>query len=129
MRVIDPGHKYALRHLDGDGEEIITYVKREGEKYPGNIGHHPGTNLQDEIRAQIHRVQYLEKQDPHWRNNYIIAAFRDILLNLESRAAERHNRSQLVLWDTISRSGPIETVPVCAHCGHIGCEGGCKSCR
>jgi hypothetical protein len=30
MKVIDAGHKYALAHLDGPGEEVLTFVKREG---------------------------------------------------------------------------------------------------
>jgi hypothetical protein len=30
MRVIDPGHVYGLSQLDGLGEEVLTFVKREG---------------------------------------------------------------------------------------------------
>lgn len=128
MRVIDPGHKYALRHIDGDGEEIITYVKREGLGYPGNVGSHPGTILQEEIRAQIHRMKCLDHQKPHWRNKMIIDHFRRIMENLELRAAERHNRSPHTVMKFVDyANGPhIEDAPYCDKCGHVGCEGGCK---
>lgn len=26
---LDPGHKYALNHLDGSGSEVLTFVKRD----------------------------------------------------------------------------------------------------
>jgi len=38
MQELDRGHKYALRHLDGNEVETLTFVKREGDGYPGNIG-------------------------------------------------------------------------------------------
>lgn len=39
MRVIDAGHFYGLRVLDGfRGEEsFLRFVKREGAKYPRNV--------------------------------------------------------------------------------------------
>lgn len=120
MRVIDPGHKYALRQLDGDGEEIVTYVKREGDKYPGNVGHHPGTNLQEQIRAQIDRVKFLDEQDPCAENKVILVYFRNIIRRLEIRAAKRHGREPNYEWDD-----NIELLPTCPKCGHIGCEGEC----
>ena len=62
MKVIDPGHKYELAHLDGNGHEVLTFVKREGDGYPGNIDHHAGTNLQEVFRAALDRVKYLDNQ-------------------------------------------------------------------
>lgn len=43
MQVIDPGHDYNLATLDGDGSSVrLTFVKREGPGFPGNIGCYPG---------------------------------------------------------------------------------------
>ncbi len=120
VRIIDPGHQYALKHIDGDGEEIITYVKREGDKYPGNSGHHPGTNLQEEWRAQIDRLKYLDMQKPHWANKRAIKNLRENIEALEQRAAEAHGRH----WQS-SRPFHIENEPVCDRCGHIECGGSC----
>jgi hypothetical protein len=44
MRIIDPGHDYILSVYDGEGEQRLTFMKREGPGFPGNIGHYPGTN-------------------------------------------------------------------------------------
>jgi hypothetical protein len=119
MRVIDPGHKYALSHLDGVGEEILTFVKREGVGYPGNVGHYEGTNLQEMIRVGIHRMKYLDNQIHDTTNNDGIEAARDWLWALELRAARRHGRTlEPNLYET------IEHHPVCSHCGHVGCEAG-----
>lgn len=118
MRVIDPGHIYALPHLDGPGEEILTYVKREGPGYPGNIGHHPGTNLQEVMRSEIHRIQYLNNQIKHPGNDEIIWNVRRNIAILENRAAGRHERPR------VNFLTEIELMPVCPECGHIGCSAG-----
>lgn len=118
MRVIDPGHQYALNHLDGNLEELLTFVKREGPKYPGNQGSHPGTNIQECLRAIIDRIKYVDAQIPHWRNKHAIVAMRDVLECLEFRAAERHGR---ILH--LSPGLNIEDEEVCPKCGHIGCIG------
>lgn len=117
MRVIDLGHVYGLKHIDGPGEEILTYVKREGVGYPGNVGHHPGTNLQEVLRAEIHRTQYLNSQEPDPSNMVVISCARTMLLELELRAARRHGRKLFGL------PIEIENIPFCEGCGHIGCEG------
>lgn len=119
MRVIDPGHKYALRHLDGPGEEIVTYVKREGKNYPGNVGSHPGTTLQDEWRAQIHRLWYLDNQKHCHENWACISNLRENIIQLELRAAVRHGRPDPIF------TRQVELMPFCHDCGHIGCEGTC----
>ena len=62
MRVLDPGHRYALRHLDGDGETVLQFVNREGEKYPGNAGACEGTTMQEILRALIDRAAYVNGQ-------------------------------------------------------------------
>lgn len=129
MRVIDPGHKFALPHLDGDGEEIITYVKREGPGYPGNVGHYPGTNLQEGFRAEIARVKYLDQQDRCVENKLILNNLRDCIRLLEERAARRHGRRpdwRLYEKNGLETNDAIEFLPYCLKCGHIGCKGDCK---
>jgi len=69
MKVLDPGHKYELAVLDGDLPVILTYTKRIGDKYPGNEPPaYSGTTLQEEWRAQIDRLRYLNNQESHWVN-------------------------------------------------------------
>ena len=124
MRVIDPGHKYALKHLDGEGEEIITYVKRVGAKYPGNVGCHSGTTLQEEWRAQIHRLRYLDQQEPCNETKICIDQLQLCIMRLEARAARKHGRPAPVEYNDRDLR-IIEDFPVCDNCGHIGCEGNC----
>lgn len=120
MRVIDPGHEYLLNSLDGGEPVLLTFVKREGEGYPGNIGHHPGTNLQEVLRALIERVKYLNNQIPDARNWHVLLYLREALFELEQRAAERHGR---VL--SYFKLDEIEFQLTCSKCGHIGCHGEC----
>lgn len=132
MRVIDPGHVYELEWLDGDpqnfgilgetpSENTLTFVKREGPGYPGNVGHHAGTNLQEVLRAMINRVKYLDAQIKHQNNSGILANLRHSLWLLEQRAAERHGRRLVdITWSE------IESVPTCGYCGHIGCAEACQ---
>lgn len=56
MKVIDPGHVYDLRSLDGEQLNRLVFVKREGPSYPGNVGHYPGTTMQEVLRALIDRL-------------------------------------------------------------------------
>jgi len=123
MKVLDPGHHYELASLDEaqppNGVLLpnrLFFVKREGPGYPGNIGHHAGTNLQEVLRVLIDRVQYLDWQIPDPANQAVIKNLRECILQLELRAAERHGR---VLPDTRL---DIEREPVCNVCGHIGCN-------
>jgi hypothetical protein len=123
MKVLDPGHKYELDRLDGFGKEILTFVKREGALYPGNVGHYEGTNLQEVIRALIDRIKYLDGQIHDDMNSIAVSALRNALFCLESRAAARHGRK-------LSFLDPIELAAVCELCGHIGCSGiGCIGAR
>ena len=126
MRIIDPGHLYALDHLDGNLEELLTFVKREGEGYPGNQGSHPGTNIQEVLRALIDRVKYLQGQIQHDCNLEVINHLRECIRLLEQRAAERHGLDADAL-DYRARIGrAIETLPTCIKCGHVLCEGTCR---
>jgi hypothetical protein len=115
MKVLDPGHRYELIHLDGNDHEILTFVKREGNDYPGNIGHYPGTNMQEVLRVLIDRLRYVNNQIHDNRNLLAIEHLQDAIYLLEERAAARHHR--LVTFEVEG----IELLPTCPKCGHIGC--------
>jgi hypothetical protein len=51
VRVVEPGHTYQLECFDGCEALFLTFMKREGVLYPGNVGMHPGTNIQEVLRA------------------------------------------------------------------------------
>ncbi len=116
MKEIDAGHEYELNSYDGKQPNRLVFVKREGEGYPFNVGHHPGTNCQSVIRALIARVKYLQKQIPCVENQVVIRKLRESLWHFEIRAAQRHGR-QLPDFPI-----EIEAMPTCLTCGHIGCE-------
>jgi hypothetical protein len=104
MKVIDPGHTYALRVLDefsasGEVVQPLVFVKREGPGYPGNVGHHSGTTTQEVLRALIDRAKYVNGQIPDERNDDVIALLRDAIEKLEHRAADRHDRFEIVHGD------------------------------
>lgn len=126
MKVVDPGHVYDLAWLDGpvsyqaSNPDRLVFVKREGPGYPGNSGHHPGTTMQEVLRAIIHRLKYVDAQIPDDRNETALGFLRLAMFNLEHRAAERHGRTLDV--DIIPA---IEDQPTCPKCLHIGCVGEC----
>lgn len=117
MREVDAGHEYLLDSYDGGEPVRLVFVKREGEGYPFNVGHHPGTNCQEAFRALIKRVQYLQRQEPCDENLTSIELLRRLIWLFEMRAARRHNRTLPDL------PVEIEKLPTCPGCGHIGCEG------
>lgn len=126
VEVIDPGHTYALKILDGDdgtwdpSHETLSFVKREGEGYPGNVGHHPGTTTQEVLRALIDRTKYVDNQIPDIANNHVLNHLCAAIWYLEERAARRHGRSFPF------PVGGIEKLPTCPKCNHVGCEGECR---
>lgn len=123
MKVIDPGHFYLLDVLDAppfpgaDHTQRLIFVKREGEGYPGNVGHHEGTNVQEPLRACIDRLEYLDGQIPHRNTQDAIALIKAAVMALEERAAERHGRP--IDFDV------EEAVhgATCGACGHVHCRG------
>lgn len=131
MKIIDPGHVFDLDWLDGkprEGWEFpenrLTFVKREGRNYPGNRGQHPGTNIQEVLRALISRVKYLDNQIPSRHNAAVLHHLRLAILNLEQRAAFRHGRDFPMIDDEV-----IEIHPTCKLCGHIDCHMRCQDHR
>lgn len=129
MRVVDPGHTYALRVLDefsasGEVVQPLVFVKREGPGYPGNVGHHSGTTTQEVLRALIDRAKYVNGQIPDGRNLDAIHHMREAIYALERRAAERHGRLD-EFEELTELKAAIEELPTCAKCNHIGCPGSC----
>ena len=135
MRVLDPGHSYALDALEPAGGrafgQILRFVKRVGEGYPGNEEPpHPGVQTQEVLRALIDRTKYVREQsrqlgdeDSVLDNEDLIEKLREALWILEERAARRHKRP----WPVLGiRDGEIEHAPTCQRCGHVGCEGACE---
>jgi hypothetical protein len=127
VRVLDPGHQYALQHLEADGEEVLTFIKRNGgpvirdEEYPG-------TTTQEAIRACIDRTKYVDALLPCRENELALAGLRQALYWYEARAYRRHvqhiNRLNVMDDESLALPLPfvaheIELLPTCPHCGHI----------
>ena len=126
MKILDPGHRYWLDLLDIEGDqrhgtELLTFVKRQGARYPGNRGHYPGTNCQEVIRALINRVKHLDSQVADAHNEPILRHLRETLWLFESRAAERYGRT----LPPLEEFEAIEEESTCAGCAHIRCNGEC----
>jgi len=120
MKVIDAGHRYELRPFDGGEVQALTFMKREGPGYPGNVGHYGGTNCQEVLRALIDRMEYLQHQISCGETEGALFLLRQALWLFEGRAARRHGR----LFDYPVAA--IENEATCKRCGHIGCVGGCQ---
>lgn len=122
MRVIDPGHHFALDSLDGEIKQTLQFVKRVGDKYPGNEEPaYPGCTSQEVLRALIARAQYVNNQHDHDANRVVIQSCRSALHALELRAAELRGELR-EFWAAVSSSEVwIEHIPVCATCGHVAC--------
>lgn len=120
MREVDPGHVFDLDVLDGrPGEQFrIHFVKREGEKYPGNIGAHSGPTTQEYIRAILARTRYVNRQLPCAENDLVINGCEAILFALENRASRIHGEHL-----DLPTLGSIELLPTCPQCRHINCHG------
>ncbi len=118
MNVIDAGHEYDLDSLDGDQSNRLVFVKREGPKYPGNVGAHPGTTMQEVLRALIDRCEYVNRQMSCWETAMAIGFLKSAVYLFELRAARCHGRTlDAPLEDVVNGVGK------CAKCGHVGCEG------
>lgn len=85
MRVIYPGHRYELDHLDGSGKTILQFISRAPLHAPVE-----GPTNQEVIRALIDRVKVLDAEVP-WSGNEIILHHLRMALTLhECRALLRH---------------------------------------
>jgi hypothetical protein len=116
IKVIGPGHVYMLPSLDGDVPQVLTFVKREGEKFPGNVGAHPGTTMQYVLRAVLDRITYLQGQIPCDENLMISNNLQNCLYLLEHRAARRHGCNPDSITQYQASYGQM-----CPTCGHVTC--------
>jgi hypothetical protein len=126
VKILDAGHRYWLDMLDVEGDErhgaeMLTFVKRQGSRYPGNRSFYPGTNCQEVLRALIDRVKHLNKQAADEHNAPILRSLREALWLFESRAAKRYGRE----FPALEEFEAIEDEKTCAWCAHIGCKGEC----
>lgn len=116
MKVLDPGHRYELESLDGDARQILAFVKREGGHYPGNFGAHAGTNMQEVIRALLHRARYINNQIPCMETEAVIQCLQQAFLFLEIRA--KRVKGAILECTNIA---DLESAETCATCGHVHC--------
>lgn len=122
MKVIDPGHWYRLDTLDGEFKVELRFVKRIGDKFPGNEAPgYAGTTTQEVIRALLDRARYVSLQQVDYRNELVINHLREALRILEIRAADR--RGDIAAVNDISRARRPDELPTCDTCGHCMCSG------
>jgi hypothetical protein len=123
MKVIEAGHTYELASIDGGDPLTLTFVKRHDQenpdRFPGNTNSHPGTTLQNVLRACHDRVCFLQQQIPCDENIAILNNIQNSLYLLEHRAARRHglNAASLTIYQATHGE-------MCKTCGHVMCE--CK---
>ena len=122
MRAIDSGHLYELKTLDVDGSPgYLQFVKRIGEKYPGNEAPaYGGTIIQEVCRALIDRLRYVDNQQPAYENAVAISLLRSTIWMLEKRAARVGGYEIKATSDAT-----IEHIETCEEHLHIQC-GKCK---
>jgi hypothetical protein len=91
VRELDEGHKYALRQIGSDEEQVLTFLKRNGGPVQRDE-EYPGTLTQEVIRALIARTKYLDALLPCRENVYALAGLRQALYWYEVRAFQRHEQ-------------------------------------
>jgi hypothetical protein len=121
MTVIDSGHEYVLDSIDGEAPQRLVFVKRQGDKYPGNVGCHAGTTSQEVLRALIERATYVNRQMPCPETSEATALLIRVVWLFESRAARLHGRA------APSVEAAVLGCDRCRACGHVGCGGDCRS--
>lgn len=84
MRVLYPGHRYALPNIGEAGEQVLQF-----RQTPPHHDPMPGTSNQEVLRAMIERVSVLHREEP-WRGNMaIIFALRQAIAYHEMRAWQK----------------------------------------
>ncbi len=121
MKVLDPGHLYALSHLDGEGTTLLRFVKRIGDNFPGNEPPgYEGTTSQEAIRALLERQDYVSKQKFCAENVVVVQHLREALRQLEVRAARVRGDEEA--RRAIEAAEQPELLPTCPTCGHAHCK-------
>lgn len=123
MVEMDPGHLFRLDALDGADKVWLRFVKRQGDKYPGNHTSYSGTTTQEVLRAVVARLRYVYSQAPCVETAGAIDHAEKALVALERRAARLHGR--LEEFRSISEADVVRGTGKCARCGHVGCTGSC----
>ena len=119
--MLDPGHTFELASLDGDGVQILRFVKRVGDRYPGNEPPaYSGCTTQEVIRALVRRQLYVDGQEHDSANAAVVRCLREALLALEDRAARRRGEAQVLAEETRDVEA-IEDLLTCPACGHVAC--------
>lgn len=98
MKILEPGHIYALDWLDGIPEgdtNLLVFVNREDGT------EHPGAQTQEVIRALIDRTRHCDKCLRWEGNDQIVYHLRMALALHESRAIERKTEKGLLLPEHI----------------------------
>lgn len=112
MKVMDPGHCYKLLGLDGIALHMLTFVKRKGPNFPGNLDAHGGTTSQEVLRALIDRAIYVNAQIPCWQTKLSIRLMMRVVWLYEHRAAKRHGRKPPTVVEAVYGA-------LCPKCGHV----------
>lgn len=118
MRVLDPGHRYELARLDGEGVEILQFVKRIGQRYPGNVGvPTPGTTSQEVLRALLDRARYVNRQIPCVETEAAIGLLQTAITLFEIRA--KRVKGKHLNAETLHE---VECGEICPVCSHVFCR-------
>lgn len=128
MIEVEPGHRYDLQVLDHrelhtreSAVVRLAFVKRTGLKYPGNENEHPGTTLQEVLRACVARLIYVNNQLPNEHTHLARLNIEGAIFELESRAAELAKRDAgFSIHEAVYGT-------TCSKCGHIQCKGECHA--
>lgn len=99
MRIVDPGHIYALDSLDGDFQQVVRFVKR----FRGDLNH-SGTVNQELLRVLIDRIQFLDTEKPWPLNGEILYHLRMALVLHEARTLIRKVEKGQVLPESLPAS-------------------------
>lgn len=119
MRAIVPGHRYALKQLDGISEETLQFVQRQPHHTP-----HPGTINQEVIRALIDRIKLLETER-HWADNAMMITYLRTCITIHEERAfyyhavkgglditQRQAKERVSLWRlTMHSDKVVEDIP------------------
>lgn len=113
MRIIEPGHVYEVENVDGDGTQVITFVRRRGDD--GDLlpayQRHEGILTQELLRVAIDRTLYLNAENPCREDVEIVDRLRDVLRAYEARAARR----------SLEKLSMPERKLLCPVCHHLLC--------
>lgn len=117
MFVLDSGHLFELAHLDGPGHETLRFVKRIGDRFPGNAGPaYAGTTLQEVLRALISRSEYVNGQIPCAETEAAIGLLKAALALFEIRAKRVKGEAL-----DVATLDAIVNGATCPTCGHVFC--------